>query len=125
MKAGLQANATVATSQQQAEAEQKAREDIANQMSGPFNILANIAVTKADTLDANAAAIASLTASVADLTATNKRLVVQLAEASTHTVRGPNRPPSGILAPSTASSASSASSPPRCPRPRASSTRPG
>ena len=39
------------------------------------------------------------------MTATNKRLVAQLAEALTNTVRGQNRPPPGIPAPSTAPSA--------------------
>ena len=83
IEAGLEAIAAVAASQQQAEAEQKAREDIANQMSGPFNALANATIAKAETLDTNASAIKSLTESVAKLTATNKRLVAQLAEALT------------------------------------------
>ena len=78
-------------------------------MSGPFNALANAAVAKTETLDANAAAIASLTKTVAELTDTNKRLVAQLAEALNNTVRGPNRPPSGITAPSSAALASSTS----------------
>ena len=121
MEAGLQANAAVAASQQQAEAEQKARDDVANQMSGPFNALANAAVAKAQTLDANKAAIASLMTTVAELTATNKRLVAQLAEALNNTVRGPNRPPSGIPAPSLAASRRPQHPPPpRCPRPRTS-----
>ena len=105
MEPGLQANATVAASHQKAEAEQKARDDIADQMSGSFQALAGAAVAKAETLDHNAAAIASLTKSVAELSATNKRLVAQLAEALTNTVRGKNRPPPGFPAPSTAPSA--------------------
>ena len=43
--------------------------------------------------------------SVAELSATNKRLVAQLTEALANTVRGQNRPPPGIPAPSTAPSA--------------------
>ena len=113
MEAGLQANAAVTASQQQAEAEQKAHDDIANQISGPFNALANTVVAKAETLDANAAAIVSLTTKVAKLTTTNKRLVAQLAEALNNTVRGPNRPPPGITAPSSASLASSATTLPQ------------
>ena len=100
---GLQANAAFAASQQQVEADQKARGEIADQMSGSFNALASAAVAKAETLDQNAAAIASLTKSVAELTATNKRFIAQLAEALTHTVHGPNRPLPGIPAPSTSS----------------------
>ena len=42
---------------------------------------------------------------MAELTTANKRLVAQLAEALNNTVRGPNRPPSGISASSTVSSA--------------------
>ena len=73
-------------------------------MSSSLNTLANAAVTKTETLDHNAATIASLTTSVAELTATNKRLVVQLAEALIRTVCGPNAPPPGIPAPSLSSS---------------------
>ena len=105
---GLQANAAVLAktsgvlaSQQQAEAEQKARDEIADKMSGSFEALASAAVAKAETIDNNAAAIASLTQTVAELTATNKRLVAQLAEALNKTARGPNRPPPGIPAPAT------------------------
>ena len=75
MEPGLQANAAVAVSQQKAEAEQKARDEITDQMSDLFGTLASAAVAKAETLDHNAATIASLTKLVAELTATNKRLV--------------------------------------------------
>ena len=106
MEPGLQANAavlaktnTVLASQQRAEAEQKARDEIADKMSGSFQALASAAVAKAETIDHNASTIASLTQTVAELTSTNKRLVAQLAEALSKTVRGPNRPPPGIPAP--------------------------
>ena len=102
---GLQANTAAAASHQKAEAEQKARDDIADQMSDSFGALASAAVAKAETLDHKAAAITLLTKSVAELTATNKRLVAQLAEALTNTMRHQNRPPPGIPAPFTASSA--------------------
>ena len=46
-----------------------------------------------------------LTTSMTELTATNKKLVAQLAEALTNTVRGQNRSPPGFPAPSTAPSA--------------------
>ena len=104
MEPGLQANTAAVASQQKAEAEQKARDEIADKMSGSFEALASATVAKAETIDHNAVAIASLTKLAAELTATNKRLVDQLAEALTHTVRGPNRPPPGIPAPSTVSS---------------------
>ena len=95
------------SSNQQTEAEQKARDEIADQMKGSFEALANAAVAKAETIDHNAAAIASLTNTVAELTATNKRLVAQLADALASTVRGPNRPPPGIPALSTMSATTS------------------
>ena len=112
---GLQANTAVLAkantatlaSQQQAEAEQKVQGEIANKMSGSFEALTSAAVVKDETIDHNAATIVSLTKSVAELTATNKRLVTQLAEALSNTVRGPNRPPPGIPTPSTASATTS------------------
>ena len=96
MEPGLQANAAAAASQQKTEAEQKASDDIANQMSDSFGALASAAFAKAETLDNNEASIASLTKSVAELVATNKSLAAQLAEALTNTVRGQNRPLPGF-----------------------------
>ena len=54
-----------------------------------------------------------LTTSMTELTATNKKLVAQLAEALICNVHGPNAPPPGIPAPSSASSASSATTLPQ------------
>ena len=51
-------------------------------MSGSFDALASAAVAKAETIDANAATIASLTKSIAQLTAANQSLAAQLAAAS-------------------------------------------
>ena len=83
------ANATIVTKtraeeEQKArdEAEQKARDDIAAKMSGSFDALVSAAVAKAETIDANAATIASLTKSIAQLTAANQSLTAQLAAAS-------------------------------------------
>ena len=69
MEPGLQANTAVVASHQKVEAEQKGRDEIADQMSDSFESLASAAVAKAETLDHNAAAIASLTKSVAELAA--------------------------------------------------------
>ena len=63
MNPGLQGNAAVAASHQKAETDQKARDNITDQMSDSFGALASAAFTKAETLDHNAAAIASLTKS--------------------------------------------------------------
>ena len=75
----LQANAAIST--RQAEAEQKARDDIAAKMSSSFDALASAAVAKAETIDSNAASIAQLTKAIYELTETNKKLVNQLAGA--------------------------------------------
>ena len=61
------------------QAEQKARDDIAVKMSGSFDALACAAVAKSDMLDNHTTTIKSLTDAVSQLTATNKRLVDQLA----------------------------------------------
>jgi hypothetical protein len=50
-------------------------------MRDSFSTLAASAVAKSDTLDANAATIASLSNTIAELTATNKKLVAALAAA--------------------------------------------
>ena len=99
LEPGLQANAAVTTNRQKVDAEQKARDEIADQMSGSFNALANAAIAKSETLDHNAATIASLTASVAALTTTNKTLADQLAEALARSARGSNTRPPGFPAP--------------------------
>ena len=65
-------------------------------MSGSFSALANAAIAKADTLDHHATTIASLTVTVAELTATNKRLVEALA-----IKLNAAKPPPGIPAPAT------------------------
>ena len=64
-------------------------------MSGSFDALASAAVAKAETIDANAASIASLTRTIAELTATNKTLVAQLAAATEkqHVPAPPGFPP--------------------------------
>ena len=72
----LQANAAMQT--RRADAEQKARDDIAAKMSGSFNALASAAVAKSETIDSNAASIAQLTKAIYELTETNKQLVNQL-----------------------------------------------
>ena len=59
----------------------EARDEIAGQMRDSFSALAASAVTKSDTLDANAATIASLSNTIAELTTTNKKLVAALAAA--------------------------------------------
>ena len=84
----------------QADAEQKARDDIAAKMSGSFNALANAAVAKAETIDSHAATIAQLSKAVFELTETNKRLVNQLAGAPRNpsvpaTIPGYQAPPPG------------------------------
>jgi hypothetical protein len=63
-------------------------------MSGSFDALACAAVAKSDMLDHHIATIASLTVTVADLTATNKKLVDQLSAALATCVK----PPPGITA---------------------------
>ena len=80
---GHLANSAVSEEKAKQEAEQKARDDIAAKMSGSFDALASAAIAKAETLDNNAATIASLTKTIAELTATNKALVNQLAAART------------------------------------------
>ena len=61
-------------------------------MRDSFSALAASAVAKSDTLDANAATIASLSNTIAELTATNKKLVAALAAAK-QGGRAPNPPP--------------------------------
>ena len=73
-----------------------ARNEIAGQMRDSFSTLAASAVAKSDTLDANAATIASLSNTIAELTATNKKLVAALAAAKQG---GRNvNPPPGFVA---------------------------
>ena len=87
----LQANAAV-------EAEQKAKDEIAGKMSESFDALASAAVAKATTIDNHADSIAKLTAAVAELTATNKRLVDQLTAALAKSPPTYTAPPPGIPA---------------------------
>ena len=70
----------------------KAREEIAGQMRDSFSALAASAVAKSDMLDANASTIASLTKTIAELAATNKKLVTALAAAK-QGGRATNTPP--------------------------------
>ena len=86
-----QANAVITTSQ----AEQKARDNIALKMSGSFDALACAAVAKSDMLDNHTTTIKSLTDAVAQLTATNKKLVDQLTLALATCVK----PPPGLANP--------------------------
>ena len=62
-------------------AEQKARDEMAEKMSGSFDALASAAVAKAATIDSHAATIAALSKANAELVETNKRLVAQLTAA--------------------------------------------
>lgn len=74
----LQANAAVTKTEQ---IEDKVRSEMADQLNGSFNALASAAVAKSETIDSNAASIASLTNAIAQLTTTNKNLTDQLAAA--------------------------------------------
>ena len=65
-------------------------------MRDSFSALAASAVAKSSTLDANAATIASLTQTIVELTATNKRLVEALAAAKRG--GGTPGPPPGFAA---------------------------
>ena len=96
-----QANAVITTSQ----AEQKARDDIAEKMSGSFEALACAAVAKSDMLDNHTTTINSLTNTVGQLTATNKRLVDELAVALAMCVK----PPPGLTTPTLPAPAASTS----------------
>ena len=72
-------------------ARDEARDEIAGQMRESFGALAQAAVAKSDTLDANATTIASLTKAIAVLTETNRQLVAALAAKSNSTpaIRSP------------------------------------
>ena len=70
----------------------EARDEIAGQMRDSFSALAASAVAKSDMLDTHAATIASLTNTIAELTATNKKLVAALAAAK-QSGRNTNPPP--------------------------------
>ena len=94
----LQANSAIQT--KLADAEQKARDDIAAKMSGSFNALACAAVAKSETIDSHAASIAQLTKAIYELTETNKKLVNQLSGAPRNpsvpaTIPGYQAPPPG------------------------------
>ena len=89
----LLANAAVDTKR---DAVESARDEIANGMSESFDLLAQAAVTKSDTIDAHAATIIALTKSLADATATitiltetNAKLVAELSKSSTTRTRKP------------------------------------
>ena len=87
----MQANTAV-------QAQQKAKDEIAGKMSESFDTLANAAVAKATTINNHANSIAQLTAAVAELTATNKKLVEQLTAALAKGGPVYTAPPPGILA---------------------------
>jgi hypothetical protein len=70
-------------------AEQTARDEIGQKMSGSFDALACAAVAKSDMLDKHTATIIALTTTVTELTATNKKLVDQLAVALASCARLP------------------------------------
>ena len=72
-----------------------ARDEIAGQMKDSFSSLAQAAVAKAETIDAHAATIASLTNTIAELIATNKQLVKALAAAKA-TASSAIKPPPGF-----------------------------
>lgn len=77
--------------------EQKVKDEISGKMSESFDALASAAVAKSTTIDNHANTIAQLTAAVAELTATNKRLVDQIVALG----KGPTAytaPPPGIPA---------------------------
>ena len=76
-----QANSAAAARNAKEAAEQKACEDIADKVSGPFNALASTAVAKAESINNHTATIAALTKTNAELVETNKRLVTQLTAA--------------------------------------------
>ena len=76
-----QASSAVAARNVVEAAEQKARDEMADKMSGSFNALASTAVAKAATIDNHAATIAALNKANAELVETNKRLVTQLTAA--------------------------------------------
>ena len=86
----FQANAAV--KRKFTETADEVRDEIAGQMRDSFSALAASAVAKSDMLDANATAIASLTKTIAELTATNKQLVNALA-ATKQGGRNTNPPP--------------------------------
>ena len=75
-------------------AEQKVRDEIGEKMSGSFEALACAAVAKSDMLDQHTATILALTTTVTELTASNKKLVEQLALALATCVK----PPPGMSA---------------------------
>ena len=78
-----QANAAVKTAASLPNnAREEARDEIAGQMRESFGALAQAAVAKSDTLDANATTIASLTKAIAVLTETNRQLAAALAAKS-------------------------------------------
>ena len=60
-KPAYRANSVITVSNAKEAAEQKAWDDIADKMSGSFNVLASAAVAKAETIDSHAATIAALT----------------------------------------------------------------
>ena len=91
---GYLANAATAKTTTAAAARDEARDEIAGQMRDSFSAVAASAVAKSDTLDANAATIASLTKTIVELTATNKKLVTALAAANRG--RGTPAPPPGF-----------------------------
>ena len=85
-------------------AEQKVHNEIREKMSGPFEALACAAVAKSDMLDQHTATILALTTTVTELTASNKKLVEQLALALATCVKPPpgmSVIPPPILSPTT------------------------
>ena len=80
----------------QENAAQEARDEVAKGMEHSFGQLAQAAVAKSETLDANAATIADLTKALAEMTAackvlttTNSTLVTALAKCGGKTARNP------------------------------------
>ena len=79
--AGIYANAATRHKNQDASADQRAREEIAAKLGESFETLACVVTVKAETMDSHAAIIATLSSTNAELVATNTRLVAQLATA--------------------------------------------